>query len=636
MSSRRPDRFFIRSGVFLVASVLVSLGATSAPRAQTMPKADASLDLQLFQTAMGVRPFLTLDSAHVLAHKQFALSLVSNYQNRPFSLYTVESGEARERTIDVVRHQAVSELTGAVGLGDWFQLGVAVPLTWAVSGDDFDARTGMPTGERLSANGIGDLRLEGKIKGVTFGPADEFLLSFAPGVTLPTGDASRFLGDKSVTGRMRAIAEFRLDDFRAAAMTGILLRRASESFAAQVGSQLMYAVAVDYRVHRDVGLIGELFGRSGLKEFTQRYVDANPVELDAGMRVALPQSMMLTVGGGIGLVKGIGSPRFRAVLGLAWSPDFRDRDGDGVYDHEDRCPDEPEDLDGYKDGDGCPDVDNDGDGVLDGQDRCPNEAEDIDQFQDEDGCPEPDNDNDGIADINDPCPNAAEDGRGKRPKDGCPSSSEDADGDGIMDARDKCPDEPEDRDGFEDYDGCPEPDNDGDNIPDQFDGCPNEAEDADGFEDADGCPDPDNDKDGIEDAQDKCPLEPETLNGNRDDDGCPDPGAEIVKLVDDRIEVRERISFAAGRKLTAGSQAVANLVAMVLRGHRDIARLRIEVFADGVSKDETQARADAIAQFLNGKGVEMTRLKPVGMGGGGNKIDFIVEQRAAKKAAGKE
>jgi len=49
-----------------------------------------------------------------------------------------------------------------------------------------------------------------------------------------------------------------------------------------------------------------------------------------------------------------------------------DRDGDGIPDSVDRCPDEPEDYDGFQDDDGCPDPDNDNDGVPDAQDRCPN------------------------------------------------------------------------------------------------------------------------------------------------------------------------------------------------------------------------------------------------------------------------
>jgi outer membrane protein OmpA-like peptidoglycan-associated protein len=125
-----------------------------------------------------------------------------------------------------------------------------------------------------------------------------------------------------------------------------------------------------------------------------------------------------------------------------------DKDGDGILDNVDQCPNDPEDFDGYQDADGCPDPDNDADGIPDKDDKCPNDPEDKDGFQDADGCPDPDND-----------------------------------GDGIGDHIDQCPDQPEDKDGFQDEDGCPDPDNDGDGIPDTQDKCPNEAGPP-----PDGCP----------------------------------------------------------------------------------------------------------------------------------------------------
>jgi hypothetical protein len=65
-----------------------------------------------------------------------------------------------------------------------------------------------------------------------------------------------------------------------------------------------------------------------------------------------------------------------------------DRDGDGIGDSTDRCPDEPEYRDGMQDEDGCPEADNDQDGILDINDRCPNQPESKNGRQDEDGCPE--------------------------------------------------------------------------------------------------------------------------------------------------------------------------------------------------------------------------------------------------------
>ena len=97
-----------------------------------------------------------------------------------------------------------------------------------------------------------------------------------------------------------------------------------------------------------------------------------------------------------------------------------DRDGDGIPDDVDQCPDVAEDLDGFEDIDGCPDYDNDKDGIYDAQDQCPNDPEDRDGFQDTDGCPDYDNDKDGIPDSLDACPNNPETINGYKDDDGCP------------------------------------------------------------------------------------------------------------------------------------------------------------------------------------------------------------------------
>jgi len=131
-----------------------------------------------------------------------------------------------------------------------------------------------------------------------------------------------------------------------------------------------------------------------------------------------------------------------------------DRDGDGIFDDVDRCPNTPEDKDGFQDLDGCPDLDNDADRILDPQDKCPLEPEDRDKFEDEDGCPEKDNDKDGLLDRVDQCPNEPEDPDGWESLDGCPDP--DNDKDGILDVNDLCPFEPETVNGYADNDGCPD------------------------------------------------------------------------------------------------------------------------------------------------------------------------------------
>ena len=97
-----------------------------------------------------------------------------------------------------------------------------------------------------------------------------------------------------------------------------------------------------------------------------------------------------------------------------------DSDGDAIPDADDQCPWKLEDLDGFADGDGCPEPDNDNDLVMDLDDQCPDDPEDADGFEDEDGCPDSDNDGDNFPDDEDSCPNAAETVNGVEDDDGCP------------------------------------------------------------------------------------------------------------------------------------------------------------------------------------------------------------------------
>lgn len=100
----------------------------------------------------------------------------------------------------------------------------------------------------------------------------------------------------------------------------------------------------------------------------------------------------------------------------------KDRDGDGVLDVDDKCPD----VAGLASLQGCPD--RDGDGITDAEDKCP----DVPGFARYQGCPIPDTDKDGINDELDKCPTVP----GVARYQGCPIP--DTDGDGVNDEEDKC------------------------------------------------------------------------------------------------------------------------------------------------------------------------------------------------------
>ncbi len=274
----------------------------------------------------------------------------------------------------------------------------------------------------------------------------------------------------------------------------------------------------------------------------------------------------------------------------------RDRDGDGLADHVDACPDEPEDLDGFEDSEGCPDPDNDRDGILDRSDDCPLKAEDFDDYSDRDGCPDRDND-----------------------------------GDGLTDEVDACPDEPEDLDGYRDTDGCPDSDNDGDGVADLSDDCPNKAEDFDGFEDTDGCVDPDNDRDGIPDAEDACRDEPELYNGYDDEDGCPD---ETPKEVERFTGAIRGINFELdSARILPSSFGILDEAVAVLAKYGTL-RLEIQGHTDSDGSDEynldlSQRRAQAVVDYFEGKGLDPSRFVARGYG---ESVPLVENDTAENKA----
>lgn len=90
-----------------------------------------------------------------------------------------------------------------------------------------------------------------------------------------------------------------------------------------------------------------------------------------------------------------------------------DREGDGIADIDDRCPDVP----GVAKYQGCPIPDTDGDGINEETDKCPT-VPGIARYQ---GCPIPDTDSDGLNDEEDKCPTSA----GPVSNQGCPVIAKD-------------------------------------------------------------------------------------------------------------------------------------------------------------------------------------------------------------------
>ncbi|MDB4931874.1 MAG: outer membrane protein OmpA, partial [Myxococcaceae bacterium] len=104
---------------------------------------------------------------------------------------------------------------------------------------------------------------------------------------------------------------------------------------------------------------------------------------------------------------------------------------------------------------GCPAGDRDGDGVTDDADQCPDVPAGAHPDPTRAGCPAADADGDGVFDPQDLCPTVPQGASPDPERPGCPDG--DADGDGVLDHADRCPQEPQGPTPDPARPGCPAP-----------------------------------------------------------------------------------------------------------------------------------------------------------------------------------
>lgn len=515
----------------------------------------------------------------------------------------------------LVASKLQGEISLGIGLFDWVELGVALPIVF-FQASDLSGFGQLPDEEDTRLTTIGDVRIVPKLRIIHSDWAGGFGIAASAKIYLPISDAEHFESD----GEVRVSPNLILDwshhvGFSIAVNIGYDMRPDHGVLDFEDKDNLRYGLGIVLPTFwRPLSLMGNVYGDIDIEnpEFGKRRDE--PMEFMAGLQANLPENVSLALGGGAGLNKAIGSPKYRIFLAMGYAPGAQDRDDDGILDDDDRCPLEKEDMDGDRDFDGCPDEDSDGDGIEDDVDECPTQPEDIDEFEDKNGCPDYDNDNDGIVDLSDKCPNVA----GPVSNGGCPIN--DSDGDGIVDPEDQCPNDPEDKDGFDDQDGCPDLDDDYDGVPDKTDKCRRVAEDKDGFQDEDGCPDEDNDADGIKDVDDRCPNDAETFNSFEDEDGCPDKKQSRVKVGKNKLIITEKIYFKTGSdQIQSRSYSILNDISDVLKSNPQIKKIRIEGHTDSkgsASKNESlsQRRSESVMDYLAGKGISPSRLDARGFG----------------------
>jgi outer membrane protein OmpA-like peptidoglycan-associated protein len=243
-------------------------------------------------------------------------------------------------------------------------------------------------------------------------------------VRLPTGDGNSFFGDSGLVFAPRLAIDKSFGRLRVLGNIGWKFRTYPGQFLnLYVGQEFTMGAGAqfelpDYGQFTQNVILAELnLSTPAEAPFTLAYADAlkTPFEAMVGLRSTYNDklSFQLALGRGLTGQTGYGREAFRFVLSMRYAFDTEpDSDNDGIPDKVDKCPTEPETMNGFDDGDGCPDYapDTDGDGTPDNKDGCVYEP----GPQEYDGCP--DRDGDQIPDNVDKCP----DEFGVPERDGCP------------------------------------------------------------------------------------------------------------------------------------------------------------------------------------------------------------------------
>ncbi len=515
------------------AALAIVFASTAARAQQTLP----SIDVRTWKPSVDPSASMVLESPNTPGPWALNFGSYLDWQFRPVSVKDAASGTTLFRPIDWGFNLNV---LANVGLGDHASLGVVLPMVLYQTGSSGLPATVATNG--VSSSSLGDMGLTAKVK-ILGNPNGGLGIAAMADMTIPTGDQTSFAGEGSITAGLRLLVDYSFVIAHFQASLGYIIRTESRTwpdasvggynFGNEIPWSFGFRIRPDvFHIDREDRQLWEIAAHGWLPggpqaPFGDRGASAlSPAMLAISDRIALgkDKDAFITAGIDIGLDDAVGVPGFRLVAGFGWAPREHDKDHDGVPDNVDQCEDIPEDIDGFEDSDGCPDIDNDQDGIIDREDACPN-------------VPGPKSD--------DPKLN------------GCPHEVK--------------PEEPKP---IETPQVDPNADDDGDGIPNAQDACPKVAGEASTDPKFNGCPNPDRDGDTYLNEQDECPDAPEVFNGVKDEDGCPDEGGKLLVTVDAHLVVK----LATPIKITGddnnpvvdpSSMMTLRALALELNKHRD-------------------------------------------------------------------
>jgi len=299
-----------------------------------------------------IRDPLTFYRPGALHGGEWSISALLEYARAPL-LEVIESELGSGSTeIPVLDDVLALNIAAGIAPHERFRIDAFVPVYGFTTGGTDREIEGPTVGDvRVSALGLlvrPDHILEGGGLGV----------GVEAHVDIPSGNADRFLGRDGVAGGGGVNATYEVGVFTASAAVGAQFDPAIDVENLNGSDSLQGGVGVGFALHETTGVNLEVNGASPLKANDEKGT-GSPAQTLLSLKYRAPSGLHLTVGGAIGMSRGVGSARYRAFLGLGYGnmPPRRHADHDalGAIRVSDECPGEMEVYNDWKDDDGCPD-----------------------------------------------------------------------------------------------------------------------------------------------------------------------------------------------------------------------------------------------------------------------------------------
>jgi outer membrane protein OmpA-like peptidoglycan-associated protein len=350
---------------------------------------ESRFDVQAFRPLGAPQDIVLVGQSRPLSHLSVSGGAFLNVSLNPLVLLTQGS---RSKAVNVVGNRVQLDAMASVGLLDWVELGLHMPLVLAQASDNLEA---IGTEGYVQSFTPADLRLTAKVaipglrrpaEGSGLGAALTF------GMGLPTGSQEAFASDGSVTWTPGLIVDYRLrSGILFSLNTGLWLRPEYQFSGVQWGDSATFGLATEIPILRGRGItaVGMFSGSTPLDKLPDQPRQV-PAEVLFGLRWYSSTGLTFTVGGGGGCGCSLTAPTLRFFSSVIWVPGktaewealerFKDPpeppppppppgdpDGDSIIGEGDRGPEQA----GPVENNGCPDTDGDKDGVVDRLDKCP-------------------------------------------------------------------------------------------------------------------------------------------------------------------------------------------------------------------------------------------------------------------------